>query len=167
MHFYRSKIRTLGAIYVLTCVAPLSYTKYHQFARIIQLIERRIQLVTRLLISYTQTLFATRRGLLVTRRHLFATRLNRDSFKEIHILKQSFSANVLFWHKICVFLCCFEYKKFPSNSIKVRREMWYTGRDSNPQPSEPESDALSIEPPVRLPSHYSSLFLFCKEGSGK
>ena len=25
---------------------------------------------------------------------------------------------------------------------------WYTGRDSNPQPSEPESDALSIEPPV-------------------
>ena len=27
---------------------------------------------------------------------------------------------------------------------------WYTGRDSNPQPSEPESDALSIEPPVRL-----------------
>ena len=28
---------------------------------------------------------------------------------------------------------------------------WYTGRDSNPQPSEPESDALSIEPPVHLP----------------
>ena len=27
---------------------------------------------------------------------------------------------------------------------------WYTGRDSNPQPSEPESDALSIEPPVHL-----------------
>ena len=26
--------------------------------------------------------------------------------------------------------------------------LWYTGRDSNPQPSEPESDALSIEPPV-------------------
>ena len=26
--------------------------------------------------------------------------------------------------------------------------IWYTGRDSNPQPSEPESDALSIEPPV-------------------
>ena len=26
--------------------------------------------------------------------------------------------------------------------------VWYTGRDSNPQPSEPESDALSIEPPV-------------------
>ena len=30
------------------------------------------------------------------------------------------------------------------------RIFWYTGRDSNPQPSEPESDALSIEPPVRL-----------------
>ena len=29
--------------------------------------------------------------------------------------------------------------------------IWYTGRDSNPQPSEPESDALSIEPPVHLP----------------
>ena len=28
--------------------------------------------------------------------------------------------------------------------------IWYTGRDSNPQPSEPESDALSIEPPVHL-----------------
>ena len=28
--------------------------------------------------------------------------------------------------------------------------LWYTGRDSNPQPSEPESDALSIEPPVHL-----------------
>ena len=25
---------------------------------------------------------------------------------------------------------------------------WYAGRDSNPQPSEPESDALSIEPPA-------------------
>ena len=31
--------------------------------------------------------------------------------------------------------------------------LWYTGRDSNPQPSEPESDALSIEPPV----HFDSL----------
>ena len=27
--------------------------------------------------------------------------------------------------------------------------LWYAGRDSNPQPSEPESDALSIEPPAR------------------
>ena len=27
---------------------------------------------------------------------------------------------------------------------------WYAGRDSNPQPSEPESDALSIEPPARV-----------------
>lgn len=27
--------------------------------------------------------------------------------------------------------------------------IWYAGRDSNPQPSEPESDALSIEPPAR------------------
>ena len=39
---------------------------------------------------------------------------------------------------------------------------WYTGRDSNPQPSEPESDALSIEPPVHLPSYYSRLFPVCK-----
>ena len=28
--------------------------------------------------------------------------------------------------------------------------LWYAGRDSNPQPSEPESDALSIEPPAHL-----------------
>ena len=33
-------------------------------------------------------------------------------------------------------------------SIKVTVLYWHTGRDSNPQPSEPESDALSIEPPV-------------------
>ena len=33
-------------------------------------------------------------------------------------------------------------------SIKITVLIWYTGRDSNPQPSEPESDALSIEPPV-------------------
>ena len=29
---------------------------------------------------------------------------------------------------------------------------WYAGRDSNPQPSEPESDALSIEPPAHIDS---------------
>ena len=42
---------------------------------------------------------------------------------------------------------------------------WYTGRDSNPQPSEPESDALSIEPPVHFsqPSYYSNISRFCKE----
>ena len=34
--------------------------------------------------------------------------------------------------------------------IKIGVQLWYTGRDSNPQPSEPESDALSIEPPVHL-----------------
>ena len=28
--------------------------------------------------------------------------------------------------------------------------IWHAGRDSNPQPSEPESDALSIEPPAHL-----------------
>ena len=42
---------------------------------------------------------------------------------------------------------------------------WYTGRDSNPQPSEPESDALSIEPPVHLfskPQYYSKFFPVCK-----
>ena len=42
---------------------------------------------------------------------------------------------------------------------------WYAGRDSNPQPSEPESDALSIEPPAHLilPMYYNSLFFVCKE----
>ena len=136
MHFYRSKIRTLGAFYVLTCVAPLSYTKYHRFARIIQIIEQRNQLVTRLPISYTETQFATRRTLLVTRKLLFVTRLNKGHFKEIHIPKQPISVNVLFYIKYVYFRCCFEYKKFPSNSIKVRREMWYAGRDSNPRPTD-------------------------------
>ena len=41
-------------------------------------------------------------------------------------------------------------KEIHANSIKVSVDIWHTGRDSNPQPSEPESDALSIEPPVRL-----------------
>ena len=139
MHFYQSKIRTLGAFYVLTCVAPLSYTKYHRFARIIQLIEQRNQLVTRLPIRYTQSLFATRRGLFATRRPLFVTRkrvfvtrLNRGNFKEIHIPKQPISVNILFLYGMCALLCCFEYKKFPSNSIKVRREMWSRIRESNP-----------------------------------
>ena len=43
--------------------------------------------------------------------------------------------------------------------------IWYTGRDSNPQPSEPESDALSIEPPVHLlysPIIIASFSLFVK-----
>ena len=43
--------------------------------------------------------------------------------------------------------------------------VWYTGRDSNPQPSEPESDALSIEPPVRLlysPVIIAGFLLFVK-----
>ncbi len=47
---------------------------------------------------------------------------------------------------------------------------WYTGRDSNPQPSEPESDALSIEPPVHLclqPSYYNPSFSICKGGKRK
>ena len=42
---------------------------------------------------------------------------------------------------------------------------WYTGRDSNPQPSEPESDALSIEPPVHALESLSIIapfFLFVK-----
>ena len=139
MHFYRSKIRTLRAIYVLTCVALISYIKHQRFARNIQLIEHRILLVTRLLISYTQTLFATRRmllvtrnPLLVTRKLLIATRLNRGNFKEIHILNLLFSANIPHLYKICMFPHSFGYKKFPSNSIKVRREMWCRGRDSNP-----------------------------------
>ena len=61
-------------------------------------------------IRYTQTLFATRRWLLVTRRtplvtriRLFVTRLNKGNFKEIHILKRPFLANVLFLHKnVCL-----------------------------------------------------------------
>ena len=42
---------------------------------------------------------------------------------------------------------------------------WYAGRDSNPQPSEPESDALSIEPPAHssIPRYYSTNVWICKE----
>lgn len=31
-------------------------------------------------------------------------------------------------------------------SNRIYKNCWYARRDSNPQPSEPESDALSIEP---------------------
>ena len=86
-------------------------------------------------ISYTEPLLVTRKLLFVTRKRLFVTRLNKGNFKEIHIVNQSFSVNALFLYKICVLPHCFEYKKFPSNSIKVRREMWYAGRDSNPRPT--------------------------------
>ena len=44
---------------------------------------------------------------------------------------------------MCMFPHSFGYKKFPSNSIKVRREMWYTGWDSNPQKPESESGAYA------------------------
>ena len=47
-----------------------------------------------------------------------------------------------------LFLLCNIQKDQIPNGIW---SFWYTGRDSNPQPSEPESDALSIEPPVHLP----------------
>ena len=49
--------------------------------------------------------------------------------------------------------------RVPSHEVRNKREdtlmgilsfIWYAGRDSNPQPSEPESDALSIEPPAHL-----------------
>ena len=41
---------------------------------------------------------------------------------------------------------------------------WYAGRDSNPQPSEPESDALSIEPPAHIQSQtiIATFFRFVK-----
>ncbi len=53
---------------------------------------------------------------------------------------------------------------------KLSLIFWYTGRDSNPQPSEPESDALSIEPPVHLPNSQviiASFFRFVKRGFHK
>ena len=40
--------------------------------------------------------------------------------------------------------------------------VWYTRRDSNPQPSEPESDALSIEPLVHSLVIITKQFLFVK-----
>ena len=64
--------------------------------------------------------------------------------------------------------------RVPSLEVRNKREdtlmgilsfIWYAGRDSNPQPSEPESDALSIEPPAHAlqPSYYSRILPFCKE----
>ena len=47
-------------------------------------------------------------------------------------------------------------------SIKTVVFSWYTGRDSTPHPSEPESDALSIEPPVHRSTYYSRIFTVCK-----
>ena len=47
---------------------------------------------------------------------------------------------------------------------------WYAGRDSNPQPSEPESDALSIEPPAHLLNSLAIIagfFRFVKRGMEK
>lgn len=39
--------------------------------------------------------------------------------------------------------------------------LWHARRDSNPQPSEPESDALSIEPLAHFSEIYYSR-LFCE-----
>lgn len=39
-----------------------------------------------------------------------------------------------------------EYSKTGNHPVPGCKTIWYAGRDSNPQPSEPESDALSIEP---------------------
>lgn len=45
--------------------------------------------------------------------------------------------------------------------------LWHARRDSNPQPSEPESDALSIEPLAhtpQVPEYYSRVWTVCKGG---
>lgn len=44
---------------------------------------------------------------------------------------------------------CFEKEIVVANDTKSATT-WYARRDSNPQPSEPESDALSIEPLARF-----------------
>ena len=68
--------------------------------------------------------------------------------------------------------CLRQGRPFESRPKYQKREtpngvprFWYAGRDSNPQPSEPESDALSIEPPSHFskPNYYSRLSRFCKE----
>ncbi len=50
---------------------------------------------------------------------------------------------------------------------KAISSFWYTGRDSNPQPSEPESDALSIEPPVHSSVIIARFFRFVKRAFSK
>ena len=57
-------------------------------------------------------------------------------------------------------------KKEACNHCGYRLLPWYARRDSNPQPSEPESDALSncaTGAFLNVPDYYSSLFLVCKE----
>ena len=59
------------------------------------------------------------------------------------------------WQRQSTGLSHLVFRVYPSGQQKSRHPhgcllFWYTGRDSNPQPSEPESDALSIEPPVHL-----------------
>ena len=60
------------------------------------------------------------------------------------------------WYRSTALLMFVTGPRFPSDASKNRSSkkgrpvFWYTGRDSNPQPSEPESDALSIEPPVHF-----------------
>ena len=113
----------------------------------------------RLPISYTETLFATRRGvfatwrpLLVARRPLFATRSFREKLPFEECKNATFrviSRKVAFLPPLGVISRIIR-KKVHANSIKVSVDIWYAGRDSNPQPSEPESDALSIEPLARI-----------------
>lgn len=61
-----------------------------------------------------------------------------------------------------------ETKRFRSTrSTPKSTNKWYARRDSNPQPSEPESDALSIEPLAHInlncKADYSRFSKFCKE----
>ena len=66
-------------------------------------------------------------------------------------------------------ICILWFESLPKKQKRVIPDgitrFWYAGRDSNPQPSEPESDALSIEPPAHFSklNHYSRLCRFCKE----
>ena len=58
-------------------------------------------------------------------------------------------------HRAVGFICSSPFPRVARNKKWGYQKVsplfiWYTGRDSNPQPSEPESDALSIEPPVHL-----------------
>ena len=94
-------------------------------------------------------------GLLLARRKglvAFLLRRNRGFLQCAHRRKKRATGTFLFG--------MFESPPLGQNAkqgrhLFVSSLFWHAGRDSNPQPSEPESDALSIEPPARLPKYYS------------
>ena len=56
---------------------------------------------------------------------------------------------IIIHRKVAAYCRVSTQQEIQHHNLEAQRYCAYTGRDSNPQPSEPESDALSIEPPAR------------------